>query len=114
MLGDIIDYDILKTCENRSANYFSACTLVTKFNAALGGGIGFIIVGLMGYTLAGENSDLANFGFVMTAMILPAILLLLGSSLLWFFPIGRRRQSIIRRRIESLAERAERDGLMVD
>ncbi len=114
MLGDIIDYDILKTCVNRSANYFSACTLVTKFNAALGGGIGFIIVGLMGYTLAGENSDLANLGFVTTAMILPAVLLVIGSTLLWFFPIGHRRQSIIRRRIESLAERAARDGRMVE
>lgn len=114
MLGDIIDYDILKTCVNRSANYFSACTLVTKFNAALGGGIGFIIVGLIGYTLTGANSNLANTGFVATALILPAIMLALGSSLLWFFPIGHRRQSIIRRRIESLAERAERDGRMVE
>ena len=114
MLGDIIDYDILRTSVNRSANYFSAATLVTKFNSALGGGLGFIIVGLIGYTLVGENSDLANIGFVVTAMILPAILMALGSSLLWFFPLDHRRQSIIRRRIESLAERAERDGHLVN
>ena len=112
MLGDIIDYDILKTGVNRSANYFSAATLISKLNSAVGGGIGFIIVGTIGYSLTEENSAFANTGFVLTALILPAILLVLGSILLWFTPIDHRRQSIIRRRIESRAERAARDGLL--
>ncbi|MBW2367652.1 MAG: MFS transporter, partial [Deltaproteobacteria bacterium] len=113
MLGDIIDYDILKTGVNRSGNYFSACTLISKLNSALGGGIGFIIIGMLGYTLKGQNSDFANAGFVFTTLILPAILLVGSSCLLWFFPIDHRRQSIIRRRIEAHAKRAERDGLLV-
>jgi len=113
MLGDIIDYDILKTSVNRSANYFSACTLIQKLNSALGGGIGFIIIGVLGYTVKGPNSASANAGFIGTTLILPAILLIGGSVLLWIFPIDHHRQSIIRRRIESRAQRAERDGLKV-
>lgn len=113
LLGDIIDYDILKTGVNRSANYFAASTLIAKLNSALGSGIGFIILGAFGYTVAGPNSDLANSGIIFTTLLLPAIFLVLASVMVWFFPIDHRRQSIIRRRIEARAERAERTGALI-
>jgi Na+/melibiose symporter-like transporter len=110
VLGDVIDYDILKTHVNRSANYFAVCALITKVNSALGGGIGFMIIGAIGYTLTEVNTDFANSAFVATALVLPAVLYIAAGALIWFFPIDHRRHSIIRRRIESLAERAERSG----
>jgi len=103
----VIDYDILKTRVNRSANYFAASTLISKLNAALGSGIGFIILGAFGYSVAGSNSDAANMGIIFTTLVLPAIFLTLAGVMLWFFPIDHRRQSIIRRRIEARAQRAQ-------
>jgi len=114
LLGGVIDYDIIKTGANRSANYFSVMTLITKANGALGGGLGFIIISTFGYTAAGPNSDLANTGIVITTLILPAIMIGISSVMIWFFPIDHRRQSIIRRRIESRAKRAKRNGALIE
>jgi Na+/melibiose symporter-like transporter len=114
LLGDVIDYDILKTGVNRSANYFAALALIGKISAAFGSGLGFIIIGAFGYTVAGPNSDFANDGLKFTALILPAITGVMGGFIYWFFPIDHRRHSIIRRRIEARAARAERAGLLLE
>jgi len=114
LMGDVIDYDILKTGVNRSANYFAITALIGKINSALGSGLGFIIIGAFGYSVKGPNSDIANHGLIFTALILPALGMIVGGVMLWFFPLDRRRQSIIRRRIEARAERAARDGALVE
>jgi len=113
LMGDVIDYDILKTGVNRSANYFAFSAFIGKINAALGSGIGFIIIGAFGYTVQGPNSDFANKGLIFTSLILPAIAMIIGGIALWYFPLDHRRQSIIRRRIEARAQRAERDGVLL-
>ena len=46
IVGDIVDYDELKTGSNRAANYYALKALVTKANVALGGGLGFLLIGL--------------------------------------------------------------------
>lgn len=113
LLGDVIDYDILKTGVNRSANYFAALALIGKISAALGSGLGFIIIGAFGYTVAGPNSDFANNGLIFAALILPAITMVISGVIYWFFPLDHRRHSIIRRRIEARAERAARNGTLL-
>jgi len=114
LLGDVIDYDILKTGVNRSANYFAALALIGKISAALGSGLGFIIIGAFGYTVAGPNSDFANDGLKFTALILPALTGGIGGLIYWFFPLDHRRHSIIRKRIEARVERAERAGRLLE
>lgn len=113
LLGDVIDYDILKTGVNRSANYFAVLALIGKIIGALGSGLGFIILGAFGYTVAGPNSDLANAGIILTALVLPSVGMVIGGLIFWFFPIDQRRHSIIRRRIETRAERAARNGALL-
>lgn len=113
MLGDVIDYDILKTGVNRTANYFAVSTFLSKFNTAFGVGVGFIAIGLLGYTVKGPNSATAIGGFIGTTLVLPAIFLFIATFILWFFPLDHHRQTIIRRRIELRAQRAKRDGLEV-
>ena len=49
IVGDIVDYDELKTGSNRAANYYALKALVTKANVALGGGLAFLSIGLFGY-----------------------------------------------------------------
>ncbi|MBW2366628.1 MAG: MFS transporter [Deltaproteobacteria bacterium] len=106
VLGDVIDYDILKTGVNRSASYFSTMTLISKLSIALGAGLGFMMVSAFGYTVAGPNSRFAIFGIAFTTFILPAIFLAVSSITVWFFPIDHRRHTIIRRRIETRGKRA--------
>ncbi len=107
-LGDIVDYDILKTNVNRSGNYFSVVAFVQSAQVGIGGGLGFLILGLFHFNAKGSNTALAIFGLKMTLMIIPAALYLISALLILRSPITARRHDIIRRRIMSRAERQSR------
>lgn len=107
MLGDVIDYDTLKSGISRSAQYYSFWQLVMKTNAAIGGGVGFLILGLFKYDATAKvHTATEIIGIKLTAGAIPMILFLIVAILAWFFPIDRHRQAIIKKRIESLSERA--------
>ncbi len=55
LLGDVVDYDILRSRTNPAANYHAALALTTKANGAVGGGLGLLLIGLFGFTTTGEN-----------------------------------------------------------
>jgi Na+/melibiose symporter-like transporter len=111
MLGDTIDYDVLKTGVNRSGQYFSFLALIMKANAAIGGGAAFYLLSLFDYDpQAVVHDDWSAFGMKLTCIFIPPVFYLLGAVLIWFFPINRRRQEIIKKRIESRAERMQRDA----
>ena len=106
MLGDIVDYDILKTGINRAGSYAAAYALALKLNLALGSAAAFFLLDLFGYDpQSADNGSMAVFGMRLTYIFIPAFLLLCVAVLIWHFPITRHRQTVIRRRIESLAAR---------
>jgi len=108
ILSDVIDYDILKSGVNRAGNYFSINSLVLKAVGAIAGSIGFWLLAFFEFDpKLTEFTPQAEFGLLFTAGVVPVFFLVAGGLLLWFFPIDSRRHSIIRRRIESLAARAE-------
>ena len=110
MLGDVIDYDTLKSGQSRSAQYYSILTLAMKGVGAVGGGIGFYMLKLFHYDAASKSHDAASvFGIKLVVVWIPLILLFIAAATIWFFPIDERRQRIIKRRIESRANRAERE-----
>jgi GPH family glycoside/pentoside/hexuronide:cation symporter len=107
ILGDVVDYDTLKTGANQSGNYFAFYSLIQKINYGIGGGVAFLILAAFGYDpKLAENTDLANFGLLATFAIVPALCYFMCAVFIWKFPIDARRQEIIRRRIEQRAERA--------
>ncbi len=109
MLGDIIDYDTLKTGANRPAQYYSFFSLTTKGAYAVGSGLGFYILKFFNYDMKLTVHDAASiFGLQLVLVWVPVALFLITAILIWFFPIDERRQQIIKRRIESLAMRAQR------
>ncbi|MCP4682555.1 MAG: MFS transporter, partial [Desulfobacterales bacterium] len=109
MLGDIIDYDTLKTGANRPAQYYAFFALTTKGAYAMGSGIGFFILKFYNYDMKLTVHDTASiFGLKLVLVWVPVALFLITAILIWFFPIDERRQQIIKRRIESLAMRAQR------
>lgn len=107
MLGDVIDYDTLKTGANRQAQYFSFFSLTTKGAYAMGSGLGFFILKFFNYDMTVNVHDAASvFGLKLVMVWVPSALFLSTAVLIWFFPINERKHQIIKRRIESLATRA--------
>jgi len=111
MLGDTIDFDTLKTGVNRSGQYFSFLAMIMKANAAIGGGLAFYLLSLFNYdpTLT-VHDEISTMGMKVTVIFIPPIFYLLGAVLIWFFPINEKRQAVIKKRIESRAERMQRDA----
>lgn len=110
ILGDIVDFDELKTGMNRAANYYALKSLVTKGNIALGGGFAFLSIGFFGYDPAAPSNDHQGvFGLLLTLLFIPALLYVVSGLLMWRFPIDRHRQDIIRRRLDARARRSIRD-----
>jgi Na+/melibiose symporter-like transporter len=107
IVGDIVDYDELKNGNNRAANYYALKSLVTKANVALGGGFAFLSIGYFGYDPAAASNDSHGaFGLLLTLLFIPSALYVVSGLLMWQFPIDRRRQDIIRRRLDSRTDRA--------
>jgi Na+/melibiose symporter-like transporter len=109
VLGDVIDYDTLRTGSARAAVYSGLLQFVVKLNAIPGGALALLIVGLMGYqpSLGLHNTPQAILGLKIAYVIAPSILFALSILFAWFFPIDRRRQEIVRRRLEARETRAE-------
>jgi len=107
IIGDIIDYDTLKSGQNRAGQYSSVLTLVLRATVALGAGLGFFIADKIGNYDATATTHSASevTGLMISLIWLPIILTAIASYFVWRFPLNEHRQSIIKRRIESLAAR---------
>lgn len=101
VLGDVIDYDILKTRANKAGNFFAINTLLIKATMALGSGAAFLTLSHFGYRVNKPNDHTATLGLMICYFVFPAIMFLIASTISWFFPIDRDRHSVIWRRIES-------------
>ncbi|MFM7273697.1 MAG: MFS transporter, partial [Gammaproteobacteria bacterium] len=76
MIGDIVDYDTLKTGANRAGQLSSAWMVLRKLGYALGPVIGMYLAGALGYDpSAAQNDATAIFGLKAANGYLPAILL---------------------------------------
>jgi len=107
VLGDVIDYDILRTKTNNAGKYFSVNTLLDKMMIGVGVGFSFPILSLFGYEIGGENDSLAIFGLLFCYLGLPLFTHVGAAAILWNFPIDARRHAIIKKRIDQLTERNE-------
>ncbi len=115
MLGDVIDYDTLKTGTSRSAQYFALLTMAMKGVGAVGSGLGFFLLDFFHYDATATVHDTTSvFSLKLVVIWLPLILFLIAAILIWFFPIDEHRQQIIKRRIESRARRAHREQTLFD
>ena len=107
VLGDVIDYDILRSKTNNSGKYFSFNTLLDKSLIGIGVGFAFPILALFGYEIGAENDSFANFGLLLCYIGIPLFTHLGAAAILWNFPIDARRHAIISKRIDQLTERNE-------
>lgn len=107
MVGDIVDYDSLKTGGNRAGQFTSAWMVFRKLTYALGPVIGLFVAGIAGYDPGGQHNDaLAIFGLKAANGYLPALLLAIATVVALRFPLTEQRHRVIRRRLEQRATRA--------
>ncbi|MDB4036263.1 MFS transporter [Pseudomonadales bacterium] len=106
LMADIVDYDQLKTGTNNSGSYYSVIVLLQKLGIALGAGLAFLFVGLFGFDAKSEeNSAFAMSGFFLAFLVIPIILNIGAAFAAWFFPLDRRRQAVVSRRLNDIKRR---------
>jgi Na+/melibiose symporter-like transporter len=122
MLCDTIDYGRLKDGAERNALYFSIQALMTKLQLAVGGALGFAIVGWFGFDLqAAEQTDMSLIGLRLSVSWAPTFFVLLAMVFIALMPLNERRMTAIRRRLTlrderilqaaSLENRSSEDGI---
>ncbi|MEM6680870.1 MAG: MFS transporter [Pseudomonadota bacterium] len=105
ILADVIDYDTLRSGQNRTGLYFAIWSMIQKGSAALGIGVALPLLAALGFSATGENDTQGLNAIRFVGFGLSIIPYIAGSVLLWFFPLDARRQDIIARR---LARRASK------
>ena len=103
--GDVVDFDTLKTGKKRAATYSALFTLLYKLNLAVGGAVAFMIVGLAGYHPKAANTPGAILGLKIAFIVAPTLINAAAVFFVWKFPLDRRRQAIVKRRLELLEGR---------
>jgi GPH family glycoside/pentoside/hexuronide:cation symporter len=100
ILGDVVDYDLMKSRVNKAGNVFAFNTLLIKATMAVGSGAAFFMLGVFNYQMGRTNTAGANAGLLIAYLVFPALMYFVTSALAWNFPIDARRHNIIRRKIE--------------
>lgn len=99
VLGDVIDYDTLKTGANKAGNLFAVQMVLIKIAMAVGGAVAFNLLDVMGYRVGKDNSDQANLGLLACYLGIPLVIHLTMAAIAWNFPIDRHRQRVIQKRL---------------
>jgi len=100
IVADTIDYDKLRSGKEREATHMAVFNLFYKLAMAAGVGIAFPLLDLVGFSSTGTNSDEVVFYLRCIVGILPCIFMFPVVFLLWNYPIGRERHSVIRKRLQ--------------
>jgi len=115
MLSEIIDYSVLKYKEQNAGIFFSLYAFISKANVAIGMALGLAIIGWSGYDATASSQGIeATKGLMLTMVWLPLGLALVVLLALALSPLNTRRHHIIRRRLDSLAIRANRQMSLSD
>jgi Na+/melibiose symporter-like transporter len=99
LLGDVVDYELMRTGVQRAANCHALVSLLTKMSAALGGGGALMAVAFVGFSPEHPNSETAIWFFRIIALVVPCIILAASAALAFGFPLNRRAHDVVRRRL---------------
>jgi Na+/melibiose symporter-like transporter len=109
ILADVADYEAWRCKEYRTGALNSLAALTKKAGIAAGGGIALVILGWFSYdATTSAHTATEVIGLKLVLGVAAPSLMLIGAVSAWFFPLTRRRHEIVKRRLDSLAERAKR------
>lgn len=101
MQADVIDLDTLKGRQRRGGLFFALWGVATKLSLALGVGIAFPLLDLVGFSGGGDNTAVALFTLAALYSLVPAVFKLASIGVFFRYPITAQRQGRIRRLIEA-------------
>ena len=108
MLCDTIDYGRLKDGAERSAVYFAINGVMGKVQAAMGGAIGFMLVGWFGFDMqATEQTPLGITGMRLSVAWIPMFFMVAAMFLIARMPLTEERMKVVRRRLKMRDERLQ-------
>lgn len=107
LLGDIVDYELLKRRVNQAANFHALNSIITKGTVTVGGGLGLMVVGLAGFDPKLESGEAVIHAFKAAALVAPALILIAGAALAVRFPLDRHRHARV---LRALDRRASHDA----
>lgn len=108
MQADVVDLDTLRTGQRRAGLFFALWSMSTKLALAAAVGIAFPALAWFGFELGPGNTTGAIMALAVIYAAVPTVLKIGAVMLVWNHPITAQRQSIIRRRLDSLAGRASK------
>lgn len=97
--ADVVDLDHLESGEQRTGLFFAVWSMATKLSLAFAVMIAFPILDFIGFEAGGDNDAAALFGLAALYALLPVIIKLIATSLVWNFPIGAEQQAEIRAKL---------------
>ncbi|MET0272796.1 MAG: MFS transporter [Phenylobacterium sp.] len=100
IMGDIIDYDTLKTGEARGGLFFGVWAFFQQISPAIAVGITLPLLEHLGFSAKGGNTPEALQALKYVYCLGPLPFMLAGALMFMAFPIDARRHGIIRRRLE--------------
>ena len=108
VLADVVDYGRLRFGADHAGSYFAFFAMVQKINVGIGGALGLLIAGTLGFdaTVTTQSAS-GRFGLLLAFSLLPAAFLCIAALWIWRFPIDRRRHAVI---VAALKRRATREG----
>lgn len=100
IVGDVIDYDTLKTGAIRGGLYFGVWSFFQKLAPAIAVGTALPFLSLLGFDPSAQNDPAALEALKYVFCLAPAPFFLIGAVSLFLFPLDERRHDIVRRRLE--------------
>jgi glycoside/pentoside/hexuronide:cation symporter, GPH family len=100
--ADVIDVDTAASGEQRSGIYFAAWSLTTKLSLAIGAGIVFPLLDLLGFDpqVVDGNSQTALFALAAIYAWVPITLKFVAIGIMWRFPLDEAEHARLRRQID--------------
>jgi len=106
IMGDVIDYDTLRSGEVRGGLYFGFWAFFQKISPAIAVGATLPFLEFVGFKPRDVNSAAALQALKYVYCLAPLPFYLIGAWMFLHFPLDARRHGIIRRRLEALRGRS--------
>lgn len=106
IMGDVIDYDTLKTGEARGGLFFGVWGFFQQISPAIAVGVTLPFLELVGFSAKGQNSLEALAALKYVYCLAPIPFFMFGAWMFLAFPLDARRHGIVRRRLERRAKPA--------
>jgi Na+/melibiose symporter-like transporter len=91
--ADVVDLDSEASGQQRTGLFFALWSMATKLSLALAIGIAFPVLDLIGFEAGGDNAPSALLGLAMLYGLLPVVIKLAATALVWRFPIDAKQQA---------------------